>query len=110
MVLFSEGDVCYHDRDPGITFLPKCDRLTGEWLPEQCLEELGVCWCVTSSGDQVPETLTRGAPTCQKSSRTGRLFNLEFDPSRPTNMICEAGQTVHMCDKSICENKVSDNQ
>ncbi|KAB7506063.1 Kunitz-type serine protease inhibitor bitisilin-3, partial [Armadillidium nasatum] len=96
----------FAEKDKKITFLPKCDRLTGEWLPEQCLEELGVCWCVTSSGDQVPETLTRGAPTCQKTSRTGRLLNLEFDPSRPTNMICEAGQTVHMCDKSICENKV----
>ncbi|XP_066984826.1 uncharacterized protein [Macrobrachium rosenbergii] len=87
-----------------ITFIPKCEKTSGAWLPEQCLEELGVCWCVTPQGDQVPGSLTRGAPQCQGTSRSAR--KMTFDPSTPTNMICEPGQTVHMCDKNLCENQV----
>ncbi|XP_042879578.1 uncharacterized protein LOC122258000 [Penaeus japonicus] len=87
-----------------LRFIPKCSKDTGAWLPEQCLEELGVCWCVTPQGDQVPGSLTRGAPQCQGAARASR--RMSFDPTTPTNMICEPGQTVHVCDKQLCENQV----
>ncbi|XP_037795742.1 balbiani ring protein 3-like [Penaeus monodon] len=92
------------DKNKKLKFIPKCSKDTGAWLPEQCLEELGVCWCVTPQGDQVPGSLTRGAPQCQGAARASRRMN--FDPATPTNMICEPGQTVHVCDKQLCENQV----
>ncbi|KAK7082228.1 hypothetical protein SK128_021740, partial [Halocaridina rubra] len=92
------------EKDKKITFIPKCEKTSGAWLPEQCLEELGVCWCVTPQGDQVPGSLTRGAPHCQGTARSAR--KMVFDPTMPTNMICEPGQTVHVCDKDLCENQV----
>ncbi|XP_069977259.1 uncharacterized protein [Penaeus vannamei] len=92
------------DKNKKLKFIPKCSKETGAWLPEQCLEELGVCWCVTPQGDQVPGSLTRGAPQCQGAARASRRMN--FDPTTPTNMICEPGQTVHVCDKQLCENQV----
>ncbi|KAK8727075.1 hypothetical protein OTU49_009926, partial [Cherax quadricarinatus] len=99
-----EKNIRHADKDKKVTFIPKCDKSRGAWLPEQCLEELGVCWCVTPQGDQVPGSLTRGAPQCQGTARSSRRMN--FDPTTPTNMICEPGQIVHVCDKSLCENQV----
>ncbi|XP_071535769.1 uncharacterized protein [Panulirus ornatus] len=99
-----EKNIKNANKDKKVTFIPKCDKSNGAWLPEQCLEELGVCWCVTPKGDQVPGSLTRGAPQCQGTARSSRRMN--FDPATPTNMICEPGQTVHVCDKSLCENQV----
>lgn len=72
-----------------VTFIPKCDRSSGAWLAEQCLEELGVCWCVTPHGDQVPGSLTRGAPQCQGTARAAR--RMSFDPATPTNMSESSG-------------------
>uniref|UniRef100_A0A2R5L5B6 Uncharacterized protein n=1 Tax=Ornithodoros turicata TaxID=34597 RepID=A0A2R5L5B6_9ACAR len=78
------------------TFLPKCNSKTGVWEPIQCLDPLGMCWCVTEAGEQVSGTLVRGTPYCTK--RGGRTVG---DTS-----ICPGGETAYLCPDDICENKV----
>ncbi|XP_031647515.1 saxiphilin-like [Oncorhynchus kisutch] len=38
-------------------YIPTCDA-AGQYTPEQCWGSTGYCWCVTSSGQNIPGTAT----------------------------------------------------
>ena len=81
-----------------VVFAPRCDKETGDWQAVQCLEEVGICWCVDKDGEHVKGSLTRGQPICGVRQARQRTI----DPP-----ICEeTGATVHVCSKSVCENKI----
>ncbi|XP_037073355.1 uncharacterized protein LOC119094399 [Pollicipes pollicipes] len=83
-----------------VAFIPKCHPETGAWEPVQCQPEFGLCWCVHANGTQVRGSMVAGVPSC--SARQGRRLSLL--PQR--THICERGETVHACPRSLCENKV----
>ncbi|XP_078610455.1 uncharacterized protein LOC144881327 isoform X4 [Branchiostoma floridae x Branchiostoma japonicum] len=51
------------------TFPPKC-LPSGYYQPEQCHKELGVCYCVTPTGQRIKDTLTFGYPDCSQYMTT----------------------------------------
>lgn len=44
-------------------FVPKC-KPDGQYDDMQCMEALGLCWCVDTYGNEIPGTRIRGEPKC----------------------------------------------
>lgn len=36
-----------------VVFSPKCHPVSGDWEPIQCLEQVGICWCVDRDGQHI---------------------------------------------------------
>ncbi|XP_078692919.1 uncharacterized protein LOC144922753 [Branchiostoma floridae x Branchiostoma belcheri] len=51
------------------TFPPKC-LPNGYYQPEQCHQDLGICYCVTPTGQRIKDTLTFGRPDCSQYMTT----------------------------------------
>ncbi|XP_023226834.1 uncharacterized protein LOC111627489 [Centruroides sculpturatus] len=79
-----------------ITFIPKCNKKTGEWDLVQCIESLGLCWCVNNKGMKIPGTAVRGLPHCHKR----KARKLDDVP------LCPEGEPAHICPKNLCYNKM----
>jgi hypothetical protein len=63
-------------------FIPQCDE-SGGWEPVQCMDELGLCWCVDKEGKPVKGTMMRGIPQCSaRRSRMMLLANTIDDESK----------------------------
>lgn len=80
-----------------VIFIPKCNKKTGEWEPMQCMESLGICWCVNEYGQQIPGTGIRGIPYC--TQRSARDFNNDTP-------LCPNNEPAFICPENMCENKV----
>lgn len=76
-----------------VVFSPKCNKKTGDWEPIQCLDAMGLCWCVNKKGDQTAGSVVRGTPLC--SNRGSR--NLGEVP------ICANGEPVYECPEDLCD-------
>ncbi|GAB6024412.1 hypothetical protein CHUAL_009577 [Chamberlinius hualienensis] len=92
-------------KNSGFGFIPKCKR-DGNWELTQCLSQLGLCWCVTSSGTYVKGTAVRGLPRCAGPTwRMGRKINQEISAVSSVSA-CPDGSNVHLCNESICQGKI----
>ena len=62
---FRQENSCLHIRKtllakmlkPKNTYIPQC-TLYGHYIPKQCNQSTGECWCVTIEGKEIPGTRT----------------------------------------------------
>ncbi|UYV78374.1 hypothetical protein LAZ67_16001118 [Cordylochernes scorpioides] len=109
-------DWLYSPREPdGDGLCDRCNKKTHEWEPVQCLESVGLCWCVTPQGDQIPGTVVRGVPHC--NAREYHSVHCLFTADLPSvagsgrtytgdDPLCEDGRPAHVCPPDLCEGKV----
>ncbi|CAD5121918.1 DgyrCDS10382 [Dimorphilus gyrociliatus] len=67
--------------------IPRC-KLSGEWGEIQCLDSLGVCWCVDKNGKQIKGTVVRGRPNCNSTTSD--------------DSICPPDTTIRKCSYNLC--------
>ena len=111
-----------------VVFSPKCHPISGDWEPIQCLEQVGICWCVDRDGQHI-----KGNPSCSIDGSKKSLAHLftsiqvhffflyekgSLTRGKPVcgvrqsrhraldQSICADGVTVHGCDKTVCDNKI----
>ncbi len=48
-----EKNLRISEKTKKVVFKPKCSHGTGDWEPIQCLEEVGICWCVDKDGEPI---------------------------------------------------------
>lgn len=57
---------CENDANAGNTWVPACDK-AGSYIPGQCNQAIGSCWCVDRLGREIPRTrevYSKGRPRC----------------------------------------------
>lgn len=71
------------------TFNPRCESDGGKWEPVQCLEHVGMCWCVSPNGKLLSGTLTRGTePECNfREARNRKRIFSDFNEVDTGNVI-----------------------
>lgn len=57
---------CENDADAANKWVPACDK-AGSYIPGQCNQAIGSCWCVDRLGREIPRTrevYSKGRPRC----------------------------------------------
>ncbi|XP_022255570.1 balbiani ring protein 3-like [Limulus polyphemus] len=90
-----ERNLKYLKHSNGAVFIPKCNKDTGDWATVQCFDSIGLCWCASKDGEQVPGSIIRGTPHC--TSRMGRTLD--------ETSICPDEKPVYLCPADLCNNQ-----
>ncbi|TRY91312.1 hypothetical protein DNTS_030129 [Danionella cerebrum] len=72
-------------------YKPQCDE-EGHFLPMQCWNSTGYCWCVKQDGTEIPGTRIRGRPRCGKDVCRLNIFSkrcifTEENNSNPAHLL-----------------------
>ncbi|KAI8741753.1 amyloid beta A4 protein, partial [Biomphalaria glabrata] len=94
------------DKDPrgcDVTHIPKCES-DGSWSKLQCQPTLGICWCVTSQGNYVENTITKGSPPCNTISVPVLDASdiAKKDVSSANITVCQTGTSPKCCPAALC--------
>ena len=65
LAVYKTASVEIHDNQTIGVFVPRCNP-DGHYTDRQCMDTLGLCWCVDNYGNEIPGTRIRGIPNCQR--------------------------------------------